>query len=135
MKASGAAVTSESLNHAVPEIGNAKRENRVAVAGLIASNIGFVVPFAGGVVGIILGIVGLRKSRDLRVGGRGMAIAAIIVGILSIATSAAVMWSIYVNSKVIDASEQSRQFETSRLVIVADQQPMATEGGVIPRCS
>ena len=100
-------MTSEPLNQAVPEKIE-KRENRVAVAGLIAANMGFVVPFLGGVVGVILGIVGLSKSRDHRVGGRGMAIAAIIVGILSIATSAAVLWSVYVNSKAIDASEQSR---------------------------
>lgn len=79
----------------------AKRENRAAVAGLIASNIGFVVPFAGGVIGIVLGIIGLRNTRDPRVGGRGMALAAIIVGVLSIATSAAVMWSIYLNSKAL----------------------------------
>ena len=99
---------SESVNQAVPQAPIAKRENRLAVAGLIASNMGFVVPFAGGIVGVILGIVGLIKTRDYRVGGRGMSIAAIIVGILSIATSAAVLWSVYVNSKAIDASEQSR---------------------------
>ena len=79
----------------------AKRENRAAVAGLIASNIGFVVPFAGGVIGIALGIIGLRSTRDPRIGGRGMALAAIVVGVLSIATSAAVMWSIYLNSKAL----------------------------------
>ena len=123
---------SESVNESLPQAPIEKRENRIAVAGLIASNMGFVVPFAGGIVGVILGIVGLTKTRDPRIGGRGMAIAAIIVGILSIATSAAVLWSIYVNSKAIDASEQSRQLETRRLVIVADQQVMPAEGGIVP---
>ena len=124
---------SESLNYAVPQAPIAKRENRIAVAGLIAANMGFVVPFAGGIVGVILGIVGLTKTRDHRIGGRGMAIAAIIVGILSIATSAAVLWSVYVNSKAIDASEQSRQVVARRLVVVANQQPMPAERGIVPR--
>ena len=124
-------MTSEPLNQTVPQTIE-KRENRVAVAGLIAANMGFVVPFAGGIVGVILGIVGLSKTRDHRVGGRGMAIAAIIVGILSIATSAAVLWSVYVKSKAIDASEQSRQFETRRLVVVANEQTMTAQGGVVP---
>jgi hypothetical protein len=126
-------VSSGNLSQLPAAVGNPKRENRLAVAGLIASNIGFVVPFAGGVIGIILGTIGLVRTRDLRVGGRGMAIAAIIVGLLSIATSAAVMWSIYVNSKIIDASGQSRQFEAGRLVIVANQQPMPADRGIVPR--
>lgn len=123
---------SDSVNQAVPQSPIAKRENRIAVAGLIASNMGFVVPFAGGIVGVILGIVGLSKTRDPRIGGRGMAIAAIIVGILSIATSAAVLWSVYVNSKAIDASEQSRQVIARRLVVVANQQPMPAERWIVP---
>jgi len=126
-------VPSESLNEALPQAPIEKRENRIAVAGLIASNMGFVVPFAGGIVGVILGIVGLTKTRDPRIGGRGMAIAAIVVGILSIATSAAVLWSVYVNSKAIDASEQSRQVVARRLVVVANQQPMPAERGIVPR--
>jgi hypothetical protein len=125
-------VSSGNLSQLPPVVSSPKRENRLAVAGLIASNIGFVVPFAGGVIGIILGTIGLVRTRDVRIGGRGLAIAAIVVGLLSIATSAAVMWSIYVNSKIIDASGESRQIETGRLVIVAYQQPMPADRGIIP---
>jgi len=76
-------------------------ENRAAVAGLIASNIGFVVLFVGGVVGIVFGIVALMRSRDPRVRGRGMAICAIVVGVLSIGTSAFFTYSLYMQSKIV----------------------------------
>jgi hypothetical protein len=69
-------------------------ENRAAVAGLIASNIGFVVLFVGGVVGIVFGIVGLLRTRDPRFRGRGMAICAIVVGVASICTSAFFTYSL-----------------------------------------
>ncbi len=75
-------------------------ENRAAVAGLIASNIGFVVLFVGGVVGIVFGIIGLLRTRDPRFRGRGMAICAIVVGVLSIGTSVFFTYSLYVQSKV-----------------------------------
>jgi Kef-type K+ transport system membrane component KefB len=80
-----------------------KRENRAAVAGVIASNIGFVVPFVGGLVGIAFGIIGLRKTRDPNVGGRGLAIAAIVVGILSIATSIAIFWSLNARIRLLNS--------------------------------
>jgi uncharacterized protein DUF4190 len=76
-------------------------ENRAAVAGLIASNIGFVVLFVGGVVGIVFGIIALLRTRDPRFRGRGMAICAIVVGVLSIGTSAFFTYSLYEQSKVL----------------------------------
>lgn len=76
-------------------------ENRAAVAGLIASNIGFVVLFVGGVAGIVFGIIALARTRDPRFRGRGMAICAIVVGILSICTSAFFTYSLYAHSKVL----------------------------------
>jgi len=69
-------------------------ENRAAVAGLIASNIGFVVLFVGGVVGIVFGIIALRRTRDPRYRGKGMALCAIILGIASICTSAFFTYSL-----------------------------------------
>ena len=78
----------------------AARENRAAVAGVIASNIGFVVLFVGGVVGIVLGMVALARSRrDPRVGGRGMAVAAIVVGVVSLGTSAGVWYSLWARTR------------------------------------
>ena len=54
------------------------RENRAAVAGLMAGNIGFVVLFVGGIVGVVLGLIALARSRSPQIRGRGMAIASIV---------------------------------------------------------
>lgn len=70
----------------MPEPGPA-RANGLALASLICSIAGFCVLFLGGLAGVVLGAFALRRSRDPRVGGRGMAIAGIIIGLLSILTS------------------------------------------------
>jgi len=82
-----------------PNAGDSTPENRMAIAGLIASNIGFVVLFVGGIVGIIFGVIGLMNARDPRVRGRGMAIAAIVVGAVSVGTSAAVWYSLWARTR------------------------------------
>jgi len=61
-----------------------KRTNGMAVAGLICAIAGFCLWFLGGILGVIFGLIGLRKSRDPQVGGRGLAVAAIVIGVLSI---------------------------------------------------
>jgi len=58
-----------------------------------------VLPFVGGIVGIVFGVIGLLRARDPRIRGRGLAIAAIAVGILSILTSGAVMYSLYMRTR------------------------------------
>ncbi|HEY8750396.1 MAG TPA: DUF4190 domain-containing protein [Tepidisphaeraceae bacterium] len=75
------------------------RENRAAVAGLMAGNIGFVVLFVGGIVGVVLGLIALARSRSPQIRGRGMAIASIVVGIASIVSSAAITYSLYERTK------------------------------------
>lgn len=69
-----------------------RRDNWMAAAGLIASNLGFFVLFVGGIGGIILSAVALRRSRDPEIGGRGTAIAGILVGILSLVSSGLLTW-------------------------------------------
>lgn len=64
-----------------------KRANGMAIAGLICAILGFCVWYLGGLLGIIFGLIGLGKSRDPQVGGRGIAIAAVIIGVVSILTS------------------------------------------------
>jgi hypothetical protein len=56
----------------------------MAVAGLVCAIGGFCLWFLGGILGIIFGLIGLRKSKDPQVGGRGLAISAIVIGVLSI---------------------------------------------------
>ena len=58
--------------------------NGMAVAGLVCARPGFRVWFLGGILGVILGLIGLRKSRNPQVGGRGLAVSAIVIGVLSI---------------------------------------------------
>jgi hypothetical protein len=85
------------------------RTNGLALASLIFSIAGFCVLFLGGLVGLILGILGLQKSRDPNVGGRGMAVTGIILGLLSFLTSFIIVGGIYYGvHAAIKASEPPR---------------------------
>ncbi|MEA2708784.1 MAG: hypothetical protein QOF78_1385 [Phycisphaerales bacterium] len=72
--------------------------NGLAVASLVLGIIGIFVPILPGIVAIILGIVALNKTRDPRVGGRGLAIAGISVGAISMIISVGCMASILLPS-------------------------------------
>jgi uncharacterized protein DUF4190 len=63
--------------------------NGAAIGSLVCGIMG-CVPWLTGVAAVILGIVGIRKTRDPRVGGKGMAIAGLILGGISI-----VAWTLY----------------------------------------
>jgi prepilin-type processing-associated H-X9-DG protein len=54
-----------------------------AVASLITGIVSFCVPVLGSLAAIITGIVGIVKTSRPRVGGRGMAIAGLVLGLLS----------------------------------------------------
>ena len=66
-----------------------QRANGAAIGSLVCGILG-CVPWLTGVAAVILGIVGIRKTRDPRVGGKGMAIAGLILGGISI-----VAWTLY----------------------------------------
>ena len=66
-----------------------QRTTGAAIASLVCGIMG-CVPWLTGVAAVILGIVGLRKTRDPQVGGKGMAIAGLILGGISI-----VAWTLY----------------------------------------
>jgi hypothetical protein len=59
------------------------RSNGAAIGSLICGILG-CIPFLTGLLAVILGIVGIRKTRDPAVGGKGLAIAGIILGLISI---------------------------------------------------
>jgi len=59
----------------------------MAVASMVFACIGVLLPGVG-IVGIVLGIIALLKTRDPSIGGRGISIAGISVGGASILTSA-----------------------------------------------
>jgi len=68
-----------------------QQSNGFAIAGLIFGIIGFCVPFLGGLIGLILGFIGLSKTKNPAVSGRGMSITAIILSIVSLITSGIVV--------------------------------------------
>ena len=61
--------------------------NGFAVASLICSILGFCVFFLGGLLGVIFGLLGLRRAREPGAPGKGLAIAGIVIGVLSLITS------------------------------------------------
>src|SRR5882724_10195564 len=66
-----------------------QRTNGAAIASLVCGVMG-CIPWLTGLAAVILGIVGLRKTRDPQVGGKGMAIAGLILGGISI-----LAWTLY----------------------------------------
>jgi hypothetical protein len=62
----------------------ARAGNVAAIVGLVCGALG-CVPFVTGVAAVIFSIVGLRKSREPGRGGRGIAIAGLVLGIVSVA--------------------------------------------------
>jgi hypothetical protein len=58
------------------------RTSAAAISSLVCGLLG-CIPFATGLAAVILGFVGIKKTRDPMVTGKGMAIAGLILGILS----------------------------------------------------
>ena len=65
-----------------------RQTSSAAVASLICGILG-CVPLITGLLAVILGIVGMRTTKDPRYSGRGMAIAGLILGLLSL-----VVWGV-----------------------------------------
>src|SRR5688572_29756328 len=60
-----------------------RKTNGAAVASLVCGLVA-CVPFLTGLAAIVLGILGIKKAKDPQVGGKGLAIAGLILGILSL---------------------------------------------------
>jgi len=65
-----------------------QRANGPAIASLVLGILG-CIPEITGILAIIFGIVGLRRARNPQVGGKGMAIAGLVLGLISV-----VLWSL-----------------------------------------
>src|SRR5947207_3971077 len=63
------------------------RTSGFAVASLVLGIIGLIVPLVPGILAIVFGVMGIRRTRDPSVGGRGLAIAGLSVGAASILLS------------------------------------------------
>ena len=62
------------------------RTSGLAIASLVCGTIGLVIPFFGiilGILGIVFGVVAMSHiGRDPSLGGRGMAIAGLVCGVV-----------------------------------------------------
>ena len=65
--------------------GQPKQSNGAAIGSLVCGILSFCIPVITGLLALILGFVGIRAARDPRVGGKGMAIAGIVLGLLGLA--------------------------------------------------
>jgi len=68
------------------------RDDSLAAGALIAACMGFVVLFAGGVMGIGLAIFVLKTQAGRPRTDRGIAIIAVVVGIISLIVSVVLTW-------------------------------------------
>jgi predicted Zn finger-like uncharacterized protein/prepilin-type processing-associated H-X9-DG protein len=68
-----------------------QQSNGMAIASLIFGIIGLFIPLIPSVIGIILGAIGLNRTKDPRVGGKGLAIAGIAVSCATIVLGGCMM--------------------------------------------
>src|SRR5687767_4979964 len=87
-----------------------RKSNGPATASLVCGILG-CVPFITSLAAVVLGIVGIRKARDPNVGGKGLAIAGLILGILGLGTWGLFGGGIFALVKGTEAQrEVARQF-------------------------
>jgi prepilin-type processing-associated H-X9-DG protein len=65
-----------------PYVQQQQQSNGMAIASLVLGLLGFCIPGLG-ILAIVLGAIGMGKTRDPRVGGKGLAIAGLVIGIVA----------------------------------------------------
>ena len=109
-----------------------KRTNGAAIASLVCGLVS-CIPFVTGLAAIVLGIFGIKKAKDPQVGGKGMALAGLILGLVSLA-----VWALFVGgiSALLQGTsaerEVARQFITDLAAGNIDAAQAQTDGR-IPR--
>jgi hypothetical protein len=112
-----------------------RRSNGPAIVSLVLGILG-CVPWLTGFLAVVLGILGIRKARDPQVGGKGMAIAGLILGALSF-----VSWSIFgtaifgVITTAMQASAPQRAMARQFLADLGDQDVPAAQSMAAPSLS
>jgi hypothetical protein len=95
--------------------------NGFAVASLICSIVGFCAVFIGGLLGILFGVLGISKAKQTNGRGKGMAIAGIVIGIITLITSGLLVaggyGAYFLGKKVAGIA---REFATTPQVYVED---------------
>lgn len=69
--------------YGAPMPGEPRQGNGMAVTSLVMGLL-LCIPFITGLGGIIFGAIGIKKTKDPRVGGKGLAIAGLVLGIFNI---------------------------------------------------
>ena len=109
-----------------------RRTNGAAVASLVCGILG-CIPFVTGLAAIVLGIFGIKKAKDPQVGGKGLAIAGLILGVLSVGIWTLFGGGIWALIKGTEAQrEVARQFITDLAAGNVDAAQAQTDGS-IPR--
>ncbi|MDT5137038.1 MAG: hypothetical protein QOD58_1300 [Mycobacterium sp.] len=99
--------------------------NRFAIFSLISSAVGWVCCGIGSIAGIILGVMALKRIKQTNEGGRGLAIAGIIIGSLSLA-ALALFWGGFFVAAYNDHSKNTHhQDGQSAAVITAVPQAVS----------
>jgi predicted Zn finger-like uncharacterized protein/prepilin-type processing-associated H-X9-DG protein len=87
----GTAQTIPPVAYATPMYGGPLKSNGLAIASFAIALCGLFIPVLPGIAAIVLGILGIKKTRDPSVGGKGLAIAGISVGGTTLVLSACML--------------------------------------------
>lgn len=97
-----------------------RHTSAAAITSLVCGILG-CIPFITGLLAVVCGFIGMRTTRDPRYSGRGMAVAGLILGLLSLlvwggigATAGLGGWLAYTHTK--PAREAAKQFATDLAV-------------------
>jgi hypothetical protein len=109
-----------------------RRTNGAAIASLVFGILG-CIPFITGLLAVVLGIVGVRKASSPQVGGKGLAIAGIILGVLSIGIWSAFGGTIFAVFRGTAAERDTVKQFINHLAAGDAEAAMAQTDGSIPR--
>src|SRR5688500_6050672 len=88
-----------------------ERTSKLAVASLVTGLLAFVIPVIAGVAAIIMGIVALTRTKDPRVGGKGLAIAGISLGAVGALVSTCLILPLILLPSLNRAREQANRIK------------------------
>ena len=80
-------ISAQPMEYASSNYLGPQESNSLATASFVVALVGLIIPVIPGIAAIVLGIVGISRTRNRNVGGKGFAIAGIAIGATSIVTS------------------------------------------------
>jgi predicted Zn finger-like uncharacterized protein len=106
----------------------------MAIASLVCGLLFCVIPVISSLLAIIFGIIGISKTKDPRVGGKGMSIAGLILGCVGLLMFVPLELAIMVPafSRASETANRVRCASNMRMISVALQQYAIGNGNVYP---